>query len=320
MRWHFSKVIARCGMTQSQDIVLASFIGDALSLGPHWIYDPAEISKKLGKIAGYHAPLASYHPGKAAGDFTHYGDQMLVLLRSLAAVGHLDLSHHTQTWRDFWENPATRSYRDGATKSTLAALQAGSAPSAAASTSQDIAGAAKIAPLFLLGWENDGELIAAARALSGLTHRAPCVTECAEFFVRVALAVRSGSEIDSALLATLGLGHWCALPPEWGAAALRSSKSSASDAAALADHGLACDTASAFPSICHLLLKYPAEPCTALLENASAGGDSAARGMILGMVYGAKFPLSIWPATWLDEMTRKTEIFSLIEKVKHPSR
>lgn len=306
-------------MPNAQNIILASFIGDALALGPHWIYDPAEISAKLGKVTCYHPPLASYHPGKIAGDFTHYGDQMLVLLQSIADTGHFDPLHYINTWRKFWESPTNTSYRDGATRNTLAALQAGASPSTAASNSHDIAGAAKIAPLFLADWENNDDLIAAARTLTALTHSDPSVIEAAEFFTRLTLAVGDGNEIPSAIPAIMALGHWRALPHEWLAAATLSSQSTQSDAAALKSHGLACDTASAFPAICHLLLKYPADPVTALSENASAGGDSAARGLLLGLIYGAQFPLSIWPPSWLDEMTHHPQIRRLIEKVKHPS-
>jgi hypothetical protein len=70
-------------MKPTPQILLTSLAGDALCLGPHWIYDQREIAQKLGQITGYAAPLTSYHPGKQAGDFTHYGDQTLILLRSL---------------------------------------------------------------------------------------------------------------------------------------------------------------------------------------------------------------------------------------------
>ncbi len=172
-------------------ILLVSLIGDALALGPHWIYDQAEILSKLGRVTSYHAPLTTYHPGKSAGDFTHYGDQTLVLLRSVAEAGGFDAEQFAARWRAFWEDPANVSYRDGATRQTLEHLQAGVPPERAGSDSHDIGGAARMGPLFLLAWENDDALIAAVRRETAITHPSTEVVESAEFFCRVVLAVRA---------------------------------------------------------------------------------------------------------------------------------
>lgn len=300
-------------MNSPSNIVLGSFIGDALALGPHWIYNQSEIFEKLGRVTDYHPPLASYHPGKAAGDLTHYGDQALVLLRSIAENGRFDLPRYTAAWREFWENPDTTSYRDHATQETLANLQTGVDPAAAASGSDDMAGAAKIAPLLLAEWDDDAELFAAARAVAGFTHGDPAVIEAAEFFARVALAVQRGDEIPVALEEIMALHHWEAIHVGWLQAGLISTDSPAPDVEVLKGHGLTCHTPEAFPGICHLLLKYPDDPATALIENASAGGDNAARGMILGLVYGAKFPVSGWRPEWLTGLRARSEIESLIE-------
>ena len=131
-------------MKPNPQILLTSLAGDALCLGPHWIYDQHEIAKKFGRITGYAAPATSYHPGKQAGDFTHYGDQTLILLRSLAEHGRFDLTSFAAEWRAFWDDPATHSYRDGATKATLENLRKGALPNEAASASHDVAGAARI--------------------------------------------------------------------------------------------------------------------------------------------------------------------------------
>jgi pimeloyl-ACP methyl ester carboxylesterase len=61
-----------------------AFAADALCLGPHWIYDSTEIARIYSSgLTRYDAPHSKYHPGKRAGDFTHYGDQTLALLRRL---------------------------------------------------------------------------------------------------------------------------------------------------------------------------------------------------------------------------------------------
>jgi 6-pyruvoyltetrahydropterin/6-carboxytetrahydropterin synthase len=118
--------------------------------------------------------------------------------------------------------------------------------------------------------------------------------------------------LPAALEETAAASAWDALPDAWLNAARKSSGSAATDAAALAQHGLSCEVAAAFPGICHLLLRYPRDPATALIENASSGGDNAARGMILGLIYGAKFPVSSWPPEWSEALQARQEIEHLI--------
>lgn len=278
---------------QSLSPLLGAFIGDALALGPHWIYDVQDIQAKLGHVERYRAPMATYHAGKSAGDFTHYGDQTLVLLRSIAALGHFDLAHFTTAWRAFWSDSRTLAYRDGATRAAMAGQ---------ASNSHDIAGVGRMAPLLVLEWENDGAFLAAVAAQTGLTHGSQEVLAAADFFARVTLSVSRGASITEALVSA-------------PLAAQRSAASAETDAAALEAHGLACSVTVAFPSVCHLLLRYPEDPCAALIANANAGGDSAARGMILGMIYGARFADFPWPSEWLTEMKAYPEICELVGKL-----
>ena len=57
--------------------------------------------------------------------------------------------------------------------------------------------------------------------------------------------------------------------------------------------GQMCGIAAALPGAIHLVLTYPEDLGTALSENVMAGGDSAARGMAVGMILGAA--LGFWP-------------------------
>ncbi|RYD49223.1 MAG: ADP-ribosylglycohydrolase family protein [Verrucomicrobiaceae bacterium] len=312
--FHGRRSILRDSMSTPSDIVLGSFIGDALALGPHWIYDQSQIREKLGHVTSYQAPATTYHAGKVAGDQTHYGDQTLLLLRSIAEAGNFKLERFASLWRDFWENTNTISYRDGATKGTLTNLKAGADPEAAASSLGDLAGAARIAPLFLLNWESEEQLLFAVRQETAFTHGSPEVIETAAFFTHVVLAIRQGDGIPQALEKAAAL-TWKHLPDYWLEQARESAASGEKDAAALQDHGLTCNIADAFPSVCHLLLRHPQDPATALIENVNAGGDSAARGMILGMTYGAAFPVSTWPGEWLSGLNARAEIEKLMAQI-----
>lgn len=302
--------------SMGDNIVLFSLIGDALALGPHWVYDQEKIRTTLGRVTSYHAPITNYHPGKSAGDFTHYGDQALILLRSLAGSTGFDLQRFAIRWLAFWEEPANIVYRDGATRQTLEHLESGLSPERAGSDSHDIGGAGRIAPFFLLNWESEDAMIEAIRLETAFTHATEEVVESAEFFARVVLAVRAGAPISEALVAVRTSKAWQALPGSWLVAAQASAASSETDSVALKNHGLNCHTDNAFSCICHLLLRYPTDPISALVENATAGGDSAARGLILGLVYGAKFTPSMLPAEWLSELNAHDEIIDLIQQFK----
>ena len=73
-------------------MVLASFAADSLALGVHWIYNTHVIDKKFGRVEHFFKPeRPTYHPTKNRGEFTHYGDQTLVLLKSIAASSGFDL-------------------------------------------------------------------------------------------------------------------------------------------------------------------------------------------------------------------------------------
>jgi hypothetical protein len=81
---------------RARQAVVGALVGDAAALGLHWIYDADRLAEMGGEAPEFREPdLRAYrgvsaylaHKGKRAGDRTHYGEQLLVLLRSLAATG-----------------------------------------------------------------------------------------------------------------------------------------------------------------------------------------------------------------------------------------
>lgn len=296
------------------NIVLSSLIADALSLGPHWIYDQTEIAQTFASVLDYQGPATAYHPGKRAGDFTHYGDQAMVLLRSLPEDSGFDLETFAKGWTTFWEDPKTQSYRDGATRSTLANLQAGVPLESAASPSNDIAGASRLGVLFAREWSNEEALVQAARAQAALTHSDPVVVEAAEYFARVTFRVREGEDIPAALRTVAEERTWDAIPPSWFEAGELSAQSQVDDLEVAKGCGLTCHTPDAFPVILHFLHRYPVDGVAALETNLRAGGDNAARGMILGMVYGAQSDTITTFPGWAAGLSARHEIESILNQ------
>lgn len=295
----------------ARDFILPSFFGDALALGPHWIYDAAAIDARYpGGIREYDAPRSSYHPGKAAGDFTHLGDQTLLLLESLAAHGG-SLGGWQADWRGWAERIGEdkSSYLDGATRGTLGNLVAGRKQP---SDSSDLAGAARIAPLFAVHGDV-APLVAAARAQTTLTHGDPRVADAAEFFARAAFAVGEGAEFAEAF-EEAAFFPYSALPAsDWLMVARHASGDLTEHAAAL---GLGCDIAGAFPITLALALCHEDDPVAALSGNAMLGGDSAARGLLLGLLMGARHGAEAFPAAWTDGLTARETIDRALQRLE----
>lgn len=295
----------------ARDFILPSFFGDALALGPHWIYDASKIAGLYpGGIREYDDPRSSYHPGKSAGNFTHLGDQTLALLESLADHGG-SLSAWPADWRAWAERirDDKNSYFDGATRGTLENLAAGRKQP---SESSDLAGAARIAPLFAVHGDI-APLVAAARAQTALTHGDARVIDAAEFFARAAFAVGEGAEIAEAFEESAFFPYSALPASDWLMAARHASSDLAGHASAL---GLGCDIAGAFPITLALALCHEDDPVAALSANAMLGGDSAARGLLLGLLMGARHGADAFPAPWIDHLKAHETIDRDLERLE----
>lgn len=295
----------------ARDFILPSFFGDALALGPHWIYDPSKIAALYpGGIREYDDPRSSYHPGKSAGNFTHLGDQTLLLLESLADHGGA-LAAWPADWRAWAERirDDKSSYFDGATRGTLGNLAEGRKQP---SDSSDLAGAARIAPLFAVHGDIV-PLVAAARAQTALTHGDARVIDAAEFFARAAFAVGEGAEIAEALEESAFFPYSALPASDWLMAARHASSDLTEHATAL---GLGCGIEGAFPITLALALCHEDDPVAALSANAMLGGDSAARGLLLGLLMGARHGADAFPAGWTDRLKAHETIHRALERLE----
>ncbi|RYD62335.1 MAG: ADP-ribosylglycohydrolase family protein, partial [Verrucomicrobiaceae bacterium] len=62
--------------------------------------------------------------------------------------------------------------------------------------------------------------------------------------------------------------------------------------------GLGCGVDGAFPITIAVAFRHENDPVAALSANAMLGGDSAARGMLLGLLMGARHGVAAFPAEW----------------------
>ena len=291
-------------------MVLASFAADSLALGAHWIYDIAKISQAFGRVDSFLKPAPnSYHPTKDKGEFTHYGDQTLVLLESLAARKGFDLQEFSARWRNLFEG--YKGYVDGATRVTLSEYASGKNAETAGSPSDDLAGASRLAPLVYCYRRDLEALVSASRSQANMTHTNLVTVESAEFFARVASLVLQEMTPVKALNKVREDHYRDNQIGAWVKAGIESRENES--VPAIARFGQSCHTPAAFPGVVHLIARYEDDLEEALIQSVMAGGDSAARGMIVGMILGAHLGMESIPKRWLTELRKKDEILRYLQ-------
>jgi len=291
-------------------MVLASFCGDSLALGAHWIYDTGKIAQEFGRVERLLKPRPdSYHPAKEAGEFTHYGDQAFVLLESLAACRGFDPDDFSKRWQDLFRN--YNGYFDHATKETLSNLAQGKAPPDAGSGSNELSAASRIAPLVYCLRENEDELVKAARMQAGMTHRDSSPVDASEFFARVCLRVLKGSPPAAAARDVAGQYFEGTKIRQWVEDGLKTRDRDSVET--IKAFGQSCPAPGLFPGVMHLISKYENDLKEALVQAVMGGGDSAARGMAVGMILGAHLGREAIPDEWLKGLKKGKEVERLLD-------
>jgi hypothetical protein len=116
--------------------ILGALTADAAALGLHWLYDtdrlasvtladgfPEFLKPLRENYEGYFGYFA--HDGLEAGDSSHYGASVLLMLRSLAAHGRFSIKQYENSFRmDFGPGGGFCGYIDNATRVTLENLNA----------------------------------------------------------------------------------------------------------------------------------------------------------------------------------------------------
>ncbi len=150
-----------------------------------------------------------------------------------------------------------------------------------------------MAPLVWWYRQDRDQLLEAVRVQTAMTHNNPAVLAGAAFIARTAWSVLAGAAPQAAMEEAL----------EEGVAdidldiRLRTALESAGKdtRTVIGRFGQMCGIASALPGAVHLISTYADDPKTALIENVMAGGDSAARGMVAGLVLGARHGVDAVP-------------------------
>lgn len=286
--------------------ILAAFVADSLALGVHWVYDQEVIAREYGRVTTLIKPsLTNYHPHKQAGDLTHYGDQMLLLLRHVLQVQGFEAHEFISTWQATMTTYT--GYQDQATRQTLEALDAGQPALQAGSKSTDIAGAARLAPLLLL-YRDPATLIHSARIQAQLTHNSPLVLGSAELLARACLLVMDDLPPTLALeQAAQDTGDLTLVDLVRQGLTYQDQDS----LVAIKKWGQSCGVMAALPGAVQIVARHGQNLQQALEENTMAGGDNAARGMFIATLLGSSGQAQI-PDQWLGALHCKQEVEELV--------
>lgn len=254
----------------------AAFVADAYALGAHWIYDEAQLKSLDINWEELNAPQAIWHKGKQKGDFTHYGDHGKWLETYVRKNKHFDISMYGGYWLDNMQTYT--GYVDASSRETLQTLEK-DPKTDKGSRSHDLSIIGRISPLLLVSSGKE-EFLEQVQSFVAFTHNSEAALKAAHFFASVLYDVAEGAAIADAL-ARAEVDPL--LKNAYDAAMQSKGKESF---ATIRNFGPACGVEGGFEGVIHLLLSYE-EYKEAMMANAKAGGDSAARGMIVGMIMGA---------------------------------
>lgn len=277
-------------------LIVGALLADAFALGPHWIYDTSVIAKHFEGMEDLKKPLAPYHKGKKAGDFTHYGDQTLHLLKLLVNSDGFDIVRYKEAWLDYVGHSTM--YMDHATKDSVKNLKGNGV---LGSSSDELGGLVRGAALYCL----DHYTLEDFTHQNMLTHNSDRVLVVVQFYFLVIEKVLNGmtpteaikevcNELDNAVINQ-------ALTDAQGLLGSETTK-------AIGTLGQSCSSKYGLPSSLYLILKYEGDYMGAMKANVMSGGDSASRGMVVGMVLGAQLGYDALPQNLIEQLSEALPI------------
>ncbi|WDP92489.1 MAG: ADP-ribosylglycohydrolase family protein [Desulfobacter sp.] len=296
----------------AHDMVKASLAADSLALGVHWIYDTDQIKSGHGRVDRLLAPApGSYHSTKTRGEFTHYGDQTLTLLESVARNGGFALDRFFSDWQVLFSDYT--GYMDMATKGTLRNIARDKGPESCGSASNDIAGASRMAPI-VLGHRGDAHALdKAVRDQTRMTHNDEATIDTAAFFARVCLAGLEGIS-PSETIRHLAENDFSGSPAGmWAIQGLDAADKES--IAAVAGFGQSCHTPEAFGGVVQIIARYERQPGEGIVQAVMAGGDNAARASLVGQVLAAYNGADDAVNNWFDGLVKKELVLELLNKI-----
>ena len=273
-----------------KDLVLTSLVTDAYCLGTHWIYDENQLINNDIRWEELNKPLAIWHKGKSAGDFTHYGDQTYWLYEFLKDKDSFDENEYLKFW--FEKMKTYTGYIDGASRDTILNIENSVTPSG--SNSHDLSIVGRIVPLLKVSKTKE-EFLQNVEKFVKLTHNSKEAVKSADFFANLLLMVLENNDIEKSIVQLKS--SYDSYFQDMIQKGLDSKNSDTFKT--IREFGPACDINGGFSGVIHLLCKYD-NLKDMLISNSKAGGDTSARAMIASVILLANKQMSEIPKNWLN--------------------
>ena len=276
-----------------KDIVMATFVADALSLGPHWVYDTDKLKEEYsGIIDQYRAPMSNFHENKEAGDLSHYGEQAFALLKSISENQEFELNKFKDDWIKHVEN--TEMYMDHAMKDTLNIFKV--SDTLIGADNDELGGIARSLPLFIEDNISKEDFI----DLVNLTHNGEVVDQTAEFIFKVMKDILAGKNYKEAIEANKDTNQF--IRDNFNKIGSKTKIVENAD-----DRGQGCSIQQGLPIVLDVL--WNADNLQeALTLNIMAAGDTCPRAMVIAAIMAASEGLDSIPAELVDSFNKSEEV------------
>lgn len=312
-------------------MVLGQFLGDAASLGVHWIYNTSDIEQAHPNgLRGFEVPpVGHYHAGKLAGDPTHYGDAAWVLLEVLAEETDFNVVTFGQSFVEKMDpSRGYTGYFDSATRGTLENyrnhLEASDEPYGFQEGADDDQLATITVLAILVAFyaaRNNGlpadrsEIFEQIETLTRIRQNNDRAVAYCRAHARLLLEILGGRDLHSSF-------HHVEEQLDSEAKLDREVRRKLKDAFQLKHKstleatdllGQSCPLICSFPSAVQATAKHNEDFATAILETARAGGDNAGRAAMIGSWIGARIGADELPREWIGKLNRAERILEILE-------
>jgi ADP-ribosylglycohydrolase len=277
-----------------EKVILSALVVDSYNLGTHWIYDENQLKNHNINWQELNSPISQWHKNKTKGDFTHYGDQIVLLYEYIKNNNTFDSKEYIKIWLNYMKT--YQGYIDGSSRQTIQNYE-NSINEGSNSTDLSIIG--RISPLLLIS-ANEKEFLQYVEDFVTLTHNSLLVIESSRFFAKLLYRVFEGNDI----LKTIN--DLYENEPEniqnYINKGLNSTKNSTE---AIKEFGLACDINDGFSSVIYILKNYSYNFKDAIINNAKALGDNSARAILIAIIIQASSSKNLLEKNWLHNINYK---------------